>query len=68
MELSNIIASYAMQFVSATPLVVLIATGLSMFLPNELNTKKDNAGVKAINIVLSALNIIAGNVLKNKNK
>lgn len=68
MELSQLIANYAMQFVSATPVVVLIATGLSMFLPDRLNTKKDNMGVKACNVALSVLNIVAGNVLKNKNK
>lgn len=67
MELSQLIANYAMQFVSATPVVVFIATGLSMFLPDELNTKKDNVLVKMANVGLKVLNIVAGNILRNKN-
>lgn len=67
MELSQLIATYVMQYVSPTATVVFIATGLSMFLPDQLNTKKDNALVKMANLGLKVLNIVAGNVLKNKN-
>lgn len=67
MDLSTVISGYVMQFVSATPVVIVIATGLTMLLPTKLNTKKDNAGVKLINIALKTLNIVAGNILKNKN-
>lgn len=67
-DISTLIANYAMQFVSGTPVVVFIATGLSMFLPTKLKTKKKGLHITAANSVLKALNIVAGNVLKNKNK
>lgn len=67
MELTNLIASYVMQYISPTATVVFIATGLSMFLPTKLSTKKDTALVTVTNGVLKLLNIVAGNILRNKN-
>lgn len=67
MDISTIIANYAIQFISATPIVVTIATGITMLLPTKLNTKKDNLGVQVANALLRALNIVSGNILKNKN-
>ncbi len=68
MDLQTIIASYAMQFVSITPVVVTIATGISMLMPTKLNTEKDTTLVKIGNALLGALNLVAGNILKNKNE
>lgn len=67
LDLSQLISNYAMSFVSGTPVVVFIATGLSMFLPTKLNTKKKGVHITIANTFLKALNIVAGNVLKNRN-
>lgn len=68
MDLVNIVSDYAMQFISTTPTVIGIATMISIWLPNKLNTEKDNTAVKAIDFILEVFNKVSGNILNNKNE
>lgn len=67
MDIANLIAGYAMQFIAPTAVVSFIATGITMFLPTQLSTKKKTWYVKAANVTLKALNIASGNIHMNKN-
>jgi hypothetical protein len=67
MEIPNLIATYAMQFIVPTSVVMFISTGITMFLPTQLKTKKKAWYITTANATLKTLNILAGNVLKNKN-
>lgn len=67
MDLSTLIATYAMQYVSVTPVVFLCAKAITIFTPTKLNTKKDEWYITVANTALRALNIVALNVLKDKN-
>lgn len=67
MELSQLIANYAMQFVSATPVVVFIANAITMWLPTQLNTKKTGLHIDATNLVLKVLDKLSMNIKNNTN-
>lgn len=70
--LSDIVAAYIMQYVSATPWVVLGANIITAITPTKLRTKSKKQYVKnaiaAGNFVLDVLNKLSFNILKNQNK